>query len=152
MMANISESHKKSRRDISYFRQRFKNRLFGKLANFFVEEAARTGVTKSDIAFRLDKDPSQITRWLSNPGNLTLDTISDLLLAMDAEAEPPAIIRFSERTKPNYAHPLIARATGVDALKRPVSSDPVVTMCVLPNAVVKQTARAGSGAPSLEAL
>ena len=84
-------------REIFYYRKRHKNRVFAALASFFAEEAERTGVSKKDIAARLGRDPASITRWLSNPSNLTLDTISDLLLALDAEAEPPEIVRFENR-------------------------------------------------------
>jgi hypothetical protein len=75
-----------------------------------VEEADRCGLTKKAIALRLGKEPSQITRWLSGPGNWTLDTLSDLLLAMDAELDP-TIARFSESATPNYVHPY-ARESG----------------------------------------
>lgn len=97
----------KQGREVFYFRQRLKNRFFGKIVSFFSEEAERRGITKKDLAVALDRDPAQITRWLSNPSNMTLDTISDILLAMDAEIEGPSIVRFSERYRSNYAHPLI---------------------------------------------
>jgi transcriptional regulator with XRE-family HTH domain len=92
----------KSDRDIFYYRQRMKNRVFAKLVQFFAEEAERTGITKKDISKILRKDPAQITRWLSAPTNLTLDTISDLLLALDAEIDI-SVIRFSDREKRNDA-------------------------------------------------
>jgi transcriptional regulator with XRE-family HTH domain len=97
----------KRARDIYYYRQRFKNRVFGRIVLFFAEEAERRGFTRKDIALSLNRDPAQVSRWLSGPSNMTLDTISDLLLAMDAEIETPKIIRFSDRSKSNYAHPLI---------------------------------------------
>lgn len=114
----------KRSRDIHYYRQRYKNRVFETLVEFFNEEAAKRGITRKEIARLLQKDPAQITRWLSSPGNLTLESVSDLLLALDAEAEPGKIVRFSERPKPNYAHPLIARIFGVTS--QPTSSSPSV--------------------------
>lgn len=124
-MADTSKTEPKRLRDIHYFRQRFRNRVFGKLVSFFAEEAERSGVTKKEIANILGRDPSQITRWLSQPSNLTLETISDLLLALNAEPEPPEIVRFSDRVAPNYAHPLIARIVGVEGGCRP-SAEPYV--------------------------
>lgn len=112
-MVDIIKTEVKTARDIFYYRRRLKNRIFARLSSFFAEEANRTGLTKRDLALRLDKDPAQITRWLSGPSNLTLDTLSDLLLAMDAEADPPVIARFSERAAPNYVHPLIEFVTGI---------------------------------------
>ena len=113
-MENISNRSPKKERDVFYYRQRMKNRFFTKIISFFAEESERTGITKKDLAILLKRDPGQISRLLSNPSNMTLETISDLLFALDAEAEPPRIVRFSERSKPNYAHPLIARVTGAN--------------------------------------
>jgi hypothetical protein len=40
-----------------------------------------SGVTKAELAKALRKEPSQITRWLGSAGNLTIDSLSDLLFA-----------------------------------------------------------------------
>jgi transcriptional regulator with XRE-family HTH domain len=114
-MASTSENLAK--RDLFYYRRRFLNRVHGRLAAFFAERAEREGITKSKIARRLGCDPAQVTRWLSQPSNLELETISDLLLAMDAEAEPPEIVLFADRKPANYMHPLIARIAGTDRKK-----------------------------------
>lgn len=107
-MANTSNQiAPKKERDVFYFRKRLKNRFFGKIVSFFAEEAEQKGITKKDIAIALNRDPAQISRWLSSPTNMTLDSMSDLLLAMDAEIDGPSIVRFSDRAKRNYAHPLI---------------------------------------------
>jgi len=99
-MQNTSKTVPLDDRDIFYFRQRQKNRLFTKLAAFYEEAARRDGITKRDIAEKLKRDPSQITRWLSAPSNLTLDTVSDLLLALGAEIDHE-IVRFADRAQPN---------------------------------------------------
>jgi hypothetical protein len=51
------------------------------LENFHRLEATRQ-LTKRKLADRLGKNPSQITRWLAEPGNWTLNTVSDLLVGM----------------------------------------------------------------------
>lgn len=84
-MNNISDKQKKSTRELFFFRQRLKNKIFQSVLSYFNEIAENEGLTKKDIAKLLDKDPAQITRWFSGPKNWTLDTISDLLLAMGAE-------------------------------------------------------------------
>ena len=71
--------------DVYFFRQRLKNKIFQSALAYFVDVAKERNLTKKDIAKLLDKDPAQITRWFSGPNNWTLDTISDLLLAMGAE-------------------------------------------------------------------
>ncbi len=109
-MAGTSKISPVSERDIYYYRQRAKNRIFESLTSFFAEEAERTGVTKRDIAECLHRDPAQITRWLSSPSNLTIDTISDLLLSLGAEMDH-TVGKFSERAQSNEMHPLIAKLT-----------------------------------------
>ncbi len=84
-MQSTSEIRPLTKRSIYYFRQRLKNRIFQALLAHFADQAARHGLTRKDLALRLNRDPAQVTRWLSAPSNWTLDTISDLLLAMNSE-------------------------------------------------------------------
>jgi hypothetical protein len=84
-MKNIVDSSKPSKRDIFLYRQRQKNEIFQAVVGYFAAQSEELGLTKKEIAHRLDKDPSQITRWFSEAGNWELDTISDLLIAMGAE-------------------------------------------------------------------
>ncbi len=111
-MENTSNSWNHLPRDMYYYRQRYKNALFSKLQRFFADEAERTGINKKDIADRLRRHPAQITRWLSSPSNLTLETLSDILFAMEAEPEPLMIARLTDRRESNYMNPLIARILG----------------------------------------
>jgi len=107
-MENTSKLKEIKDRDLFYYRQRSKNRLFEALTSFFAEEAERRGITRRDIADSLHRDPAQITRWLNAPSNLTLDSISDLLLSLGAEMDY-RVAKFDDRPKPNEMHPLIAR-------------------------------------------
>jgi hypothetical protein len=99
------------RRDRAYYRRRQQNNVFAALTELFAEQAGSGAISKKELAEMLGKDPSQITRWLSSPSNLELDTISDMLLAMGAEMDH-RVVRFSERSKENFAHPLIAPYLG----------------------------------------
>lgn len=121
-MVDITSKWTDKPREIFYYRQRFKNRVFNRLSSFFAQESERSGITKREIAERLGKDPAQITRWLSGPGNVTMDTLSDLLFAMGAEPEPPQIVRFADRPKPNYVDPLIADIIGDQTNARPAQT------------------------------
>jgi hypothetical protein len=103
-MENTSKPNSIKKRDVAYYRQRQKNRVFTELVKFFAEEAERRQITKKDLATALARDPAQITRWLSAPSNFELDTLSDILLALGAEMDH-RIVRFDDRPKPNYAHP-----------------------------------------------
>ncbi|AMN46399.1 hypothetical protein ACG33_04625 [Steroidobacter denitrificans] len=116
-MENISGKRALSEREIFYFRQRCKNRLFQSLVAFFAEKAEKEGLTKKDLAVSLGKDPAQITRWLSGPGNWTLDTVSDLLLAMNSELDhriEPLELRESP-TRVMFAWGNSPKITGEDA-------------------------------------
>lgn len=120
-MENTSKIEPLPKREVFYYRRRFVNRVFSALAKFFAQEAESHGATKSVIAKRLGVDPAQITRWLAHPSNLTLESISDILLALEAEAESIEIVSFRDRTKVNYAHPLIASALNLPATDKVVS-------------------------------
>ena len=107
-MENISNKIESlPERDVFYFRKRQKNRVFTEIASFFADQAELTGITKRDIADRIRRDPAQITKWLNEPKNITLDTISDLLLSLGAEMDY-RIVRFQDRAKPNAVHPTMA--------------------------------------------
>jgi hypothetical protein len=114
-MENTSkEARAVSRRERAYYRRRQQNRVYGALANYFAEEAAAGRISKGKLAELLGKDRAQITRWLSEPSNLELDTISDILLAMGAEMDH-RVVRFSDRAKQNYVHPIITTIVGTQA-------------------------------------
>jgi hypothetical protein len=86
-MVTTAKGKRLTDREIHYFRQRQKNRIFQSIVAFFAEQAERHGLTKSAIADTLGKDRAQISRWLAGPGNWELDTLSDFLLAMSAEMD-----------------------------------------------------------------
>jgi hypothetical protein len=71
-----------------YFQTRLRNRLFNFILAKFASEQER-GLTKAKLARRIGKPSEVINRWLGAPGNLTLDTISDLLLGIGAEELTP---------------------------------------------------------------
>lgn len=86
---------------LSYFQQRFKNRIFEAVMGHFVERAKTEGLTRKDLAERLGKDPALVSRWLSAPSNWSLDTVSDLLVALDAELEVD-VVPFEARARANH--------------------------------------------------
>lgn len=68
----------------AYFQSRLRNRLYNLvISNFRTAESA--GLTRSELARRMGKRREIVTRLLSSPGNWTLDTVSDLLLATSGE-------------------------------------------------------------------
>lgn len=68
-----------------YFRVRLKQRLYSFLLTKFEELEKKRDFTKAQLARRIGRGPDQISRWFGNPGNLELNTVSDLLLGMQKE-------------------------------------------------------------------
>jgi hypothetical protein len=69
---------------LAYFRARLQDRIYDLIVREFLRKEEAKEMTRSSLAQRIDKDPAQITRWLSNPGNWTLETISDFMLGVCA--------------------------------------------------------------------
>lgn len=88
----------------AYFRARLRSRVHEVIVKLFVEKRERDGLTKAELARRLGRAPEQITRWLSAPGNLRLDTVSDLLLAMKSELEFTATTIELSKSRRNVHH------------------------------------------------
>jgi DNA-binding phage protein len=119
-MERISKNRRLTAREIHYFRQRQKNRVFQSVVAYFADQAERYGLTKSSIADSLGKDRSQISRWFSGPGNWGLDTVSDLLLAMGAEMDHD-IVSLNEP---------VVRAANVRTIAPPINTrtDPLLVV------------------------
>jgi transcriptional regulator with XRE-family HTH domain len=67
-----------------------------------LEQAHReTGITRKQIAKKINKSPALVSTWLSGPSNWGLDTIDHLLRPIDAEMEYN-IIFDRDRVKPNF--------------------------------------------------
>ena len=70
---------------LAYFRARLRNALYDVVVSEFIKQREGVGLKKNDLARRIHRRPEQMTRWLSTPQNWTLDTVSDLLVAMGIE-------------------------------------------------------------------
>lgn len=87
----------------SYFQARLRNRLFNFILDKFVEEQ-KNGLTKAALARRIGKSPEIINRLLGAPSNLTLDTVSDLLLGIIAEELTPVSEPILNQSPRNSLH------------------------------------------------
>ena len=87
----------------SYFQARLKNRLFNFILGKFVEEQ-KNGLTKAALARRIGKSPEVVTRLLAAPSNLTLETLSDLLLGIGAEELTPVSESLLNQSPQNFLH------------------------------------------------
>ena len=102
LISNLSSNEPITIGQFAYFRGRFRNRLHQIILDAFLKKK-ETGMTKAMLARRMGKQPEQVTRWLAGPGNLRLDTVSDLLLAMGCELKFDAG-SIDEFTPANWAH------------------------------------------------
>ena len=87
----------------AYFQQRLRNRMFKLLLERFVA-AQSQGLTKAALARRIGKTPDVVNRWLGAPSNLTLDTISDLLIGIAGEEMDPSARSIASQSRSNYSH------------------------------------------------
>jgi hypothetical protein len=87
----------------AYFQQRLRLRVFNFILSKFIE-AQKDGLTKAGLARRIEKTPDLINRWLGASSNLTLDTISDLLLGIAAEELLPEAASPLKQRQHNYSH------------------------------------------------
>ena len=101
----------------SYFQERLRIRVFNFLLSKFIQ-AQTKGLNKNILAKRIGRSPEVINRWLGAPSNLTLDTISDLLLGISAEELEPDASSPIGRIADNYSHfdDLASRAQAASAM------------------------------------
>ncbi len=86
-----------------YFQTRLRNRVFNFILNKFLDES-KNGLTKAVLARRIGKTPDVINRMLGAPSNLTLDSVSDLLLGISAEELKLTSDSPIDRSPINYLH------------------------------------------------
>jgi hypothetical protein len=87
----------------AYFQQRLRIRVFNFLLEKFVQ-GQKQGLNKNLLAKRIGRSPEVINRWLGSPSNLTLDSISDLLLGIAAEELEPSSSSPLGQIANNYTH------------------------------------------------
>ena len=87
---------------LSYFRERFRDRLYDLVMEEFLVQDAENGLTRAEVARRIGRRPEQITRWFAAPGNWTLETVSDLLLAISKSEPEVNLLPLEGRATRNY--------------------------------------------------
>jgi hypothetical protein len=86
-----------------YLQERLRGRFFDFLLSRF-EAAREHGLTQAKLSRRIKKSPEVISRLLSAPANLTLDSISDLFAGISAEEPEFSASSLLGRSPANYSH------------------------------------------------
>jgi hypothetical protein len=98
---------------LAYFRERFRDRLYELVVSEFLKKERAGELTRSDLARRIGRKPEQITRWLGAPGNWTIETVSDLLLAICKSELNFELVPLENGTPRNYVGPNWLRDTKI---------------------------------------
>lgn len=84
----------------AYLQERLRNRIYHIVIEEFIKhQIDNPEFTQVALAKRIGKRPEQVNRWLSSPGNWTIDTISDLMVGISG-AEPEIGINYLTHQAP----------------------------------------------------
>ncbi len=98
----------------AYFRARLKQRVY----NLVIREFKKSGLSQADLARRLGMPAPQLNRILRGPGNLTLDSVSDVLFAING-GEPGLSTEYplSARHETEHQHSNVQPIRQVNTIK-----------------------------------
>jgi hypothetical protein len=85
----------------AYFQERLRNRIYCLILEEFIQKSESENLTQKTLAHRVGKGADQINRWLSSPGNWTIDTISDLLIGISGSELELSISKIADQLPRN---------------------------------------------------
>ncbi len=91
-------------------RARFLGDIFAALNTAFQEEAETRGLTKAELARRLDINRALVTRRLGGQGNMTFETLHDMAWAMGRRVEISLPTRSGAGQSTTEQEPLLDQA------------------------------------------
>lgn len=102
---------------LGYFDGASKDEAFDLILSLFQRLAKEKGITRAFLARRTGKSPEQITRLLSAPGNWTLETYTQLALAMGHKPKH-ALEPLADLQRSNEHSERVAHAASIEAATR----------------------------------
>jgi hypothetical protein len=90
----------------AYLSDRLRHRLYDLILNEFMKhQEENPGFTQAALARRIGSRPEVVNRWLTSPGNWTLDTVSNLLAGISGAEVGLSVNRFAEYARANHTRP-----------------------------------------------
>lgn len=89
---------------LAYLSSRARGRWFD-YVHMKLGEAEAQGLTRKELANRIGKTPSRLSRILGNPGNWTIDTVSELLIGICGEEPIPHSQKLLSKPPRNFDQP-----------------------------------------------
>jgi hypothetical protein len=132
---------------LGYFRERLRNRIHQFILRQFMAKQ-KEGLTQADIARILGRRPEQIHRWLGVPGNWTLDTVSDLLLAISKAELEFSADSLEQRTVRNFRGPDWIKAEHFGRVPKRALADTSASRMIQPTTSFDPTAARQTSTPS----
>ena len=117
------ESRKLSPGTRAYLRARTLNRIFDHILSKFRHEAETSQLTRAELGRRTGRRPEVVTRLLSSPSNLTLDTVTDLLFGIAGEELDVTSSSPTERAGTNYRYEDTLREPYAQEAKRAANDE-----------------------------
>ncbi len=96
ILSEIEQGKPISLRTRKYYRRRLQNKFHRLILQAFREQEKKVKLTQKQLADRIDSRPEQVNRWLGIASNLTLSTLSDLLLGIAVDLDDPSVTPISE--------------------------------------------------------
>ena len=88
---------------LAYLTERARGIMFEYIIEKFLGQQIN-GLTKAKLARRIGKAPEVINRLLGTPSNMTIDTVSELLIGIGGEELVPNSKSLLNRSPVNYSH------------------------------------------------
>ncbi len=112
ILHEVEHSKPISAKTRAFQHRRMQNRFHRFILKTFREQQKKTGLTQKELAERIDSRPEQINRWLSIPGNLTINTICDLLLGMAVDLDDPSATSLADLAQATENKPVPQEVRG----------------------------------------
>ncbi|MER2519718.1 MAG: hypothetical protein ABTQ34_03400 [Bdellovibrionales bacterium] len=104
-LMDMAKTNQLSASTLAYLAERQRNNLYHKIMSEFQKRKETEGLTKAQVAKRMNKTPDIVSRLLGAPGNWTLDTVSHLVAAIGCAELTFEFSSLLDRAPRNFREP-----------------------------------------------